>query len=240
LYEKSANSLRKLSLELGGNAPYIIFADSDLDKVSDDLIAIKLRSGGQSCTSPNRIFIENAVYDKLVELIAQKFSVCKAGDGFIESNKIGPLINIQAIEKINFLLKDAKQKGAKIMCGGEQKGNFMEPSVIKDCTDDMNIFSTEIFGPVIACYSFFSVEEVLARANNTEYGLQSYLYSKDIKRTNYIASKLDFSMVSINSSFPATTKAPFSGRKASGFGVEGSHEGIDEYLVSKYINFNYN
>jgi succinate-semialdehyde dehydrogenase/glutarate-semialdehyde dehydrogenase len=239
LYEKSANSLRKLSLELGGNAPYIIFADSDLDKVSDDLVAIKLRSGGQSCTSPNRIFIENSVYDKLVELIAQKFSACKAGDGFIESNKIGPLINIQAIEKINLLLKDAKQKGAKIMCGGEHNGNFMEPSVIKDCSDDMNIFSTEIFGPVIACYSFFSIEEVLARANNTEYGLQSYLYSKDIRRANYMASKLDFSMVSINSSFPVTTKAPFSGRKASGFGVEGSHEGIDEYLVSKYINFNY-
>lgn len=240
LYEKSANSLRKLSLELGGNAPYIVFSDCDLDKVSDDLVAIKLRSGGQSCTSPNRVFIENSIYDKFVDLVAKKFGDCRAGDGFIESNKLGPVINVQAIEKINFLLKDAEQKGATIMCGGRHNGNFMEPTVVKNATDDMDIFSTEIFGPVIACYSFSSVEEVLARANNTEYGLQSYIYSKDIRRANHIASKLDFSMVSINSSFPATTKAPFSGRKASGFGVEGSHEGLDEYLISKYINFNYN
>lgn len=118
LYKKSANSLRKLSLELGGNAPYIIFADCDLDKVAVDLVAIKLRSGGQSCTSPNRVFIEQAVYDKFVELVAKKFTDCKAGDGFIESNKIGPLINAQAVDKINFLLQDAQQKGAKIMCGG--------------------------------------------------------------------------------------------------------------------------
>ncbi len=239
LYEKSANALRKLSLELGGNAPYIVFADCDLDKVSDDLVAIKVRSGGQSCTSPNRIFIEAPIYDRFVELVAQKFSTCKVGDGFIESNKIGPLINAQAVEKINLLLQDAQQKGAKIICGGGHNGNFMEPSVIKNCTDDMNIFTTEIFGPVIACYSFTSVEEVASRANNTEYGLQSYVYSKDIRRANYIASRLDFSMVSINSSFPATAKAPFSGRKASGFGVEGSSEGLDEYLVNKYINFNY-
>lgn len=239
LYEKSANSLKKLSLELGGNAPYIIFADCDLDKVSDDLVAIKLRSGGQSCTSPNRVFIEDSIYDKLVELITQKFSACTVGDGFVETNKIGSLINAAAVEKINFLLQDAKQKGAKIMCGGVYKSNFMEATVVKDCRDDMNIFSTEIFGPVLACYSFTSVEEVINRANNTEYGLQSYIYSNDIRRANYVASKLDFSMVSVNSSFPATTKVPFSGRKASGFGIEGSTEGLDEYLVSKYINFNY-
>lgn len=118
-------------------------------------------------------------------------------------------------------------------------GNFMEASVVKNCTDNMNIFTTEIFGPVIACYSFSSTQEVIDRANNTEYGLQSYVYSKDIRRANHIAFKLDFSMVSINSSFPATTKAPFSGRKASGFGIEGSHEGLEEYLVTKYINFHY-
>lgn len=118
-------------------------------------------------------------------------------------------------------------------------GNFMQPTVVKSCTDDMNIFSTEIFGPVIPCYSFSSIQEVIDRANNTEYGLQSYVYSKDMQRANQIASKLDFSMVSINSSFPATTKAPFGGRKASGFGTEGSHEGLDEYLINKYINFNY-
>lgn len=239
LFEKSAKTVKRLSLELGGNAPYIVFSDSNIEKVTDDLIGIKLRSGGQSCTSPNRIFIENKIYKKFTKLLAEKFSKCKVGDGFKKSNDLGPLINAHAVEKINLLLRDAVNHGAKILCGGNHKGNFVEPTVIIDCRDDMNIFSNEIFGPVLACYSFENIEEVIDRANDTEYGLQSYLYSKDMKRANYIASKLDFGMVSVNSSRPATTNAPFSGRKASGFGIEGSHEGIDEYLNSKYININY-
>lgn len=239
LFEKSAKTVKRLSMELGGNAPYIVFADSDIEKVTDDLIGIKLRSGGQSCTSPNRIFIEDKIYNKFTKLLAEKFSKCKAGDGYKKSSDLGPLINANAVEKINLLLRDAVNHGAKILCGGNHNGNFVEPTVLKDCHDDMNIFSNEIFGPVLACYSFENVEEVIARANNTEYGLQSYLYSKDMKRANYIVSKLDFGMVSVNSSRPATTNAPFAGRKASGFGIEGSHEGIDEYLNSKYININY-
>ena len=239
LFEKSAKTVKRLSMELGGNAPYIVFADSDIDKTTDDLIGIKLRSGGQSCTSPNRIFIEDKIYNKFTKLLTEKFSKCKAGDGYKKSSDLGPLINANAVEKINLLLRDAENHGAKILCGGNHSGNFVEPTVLKDCHDDMNIFSNEIFGPVLACYSFENVEEVVARANNTEYGLQSYLYSKDMKLANYIASKLDFGMVSVNSSRPATTNAPFAGRKASGFGIEGSHEGIDEYLNSKYINTNY-
>lgn len=239
LFEKSAKTVKRLSMELGGNAPYIVFADSDIEKVTDDLIGIKLRSGGQSCTSPNRIFIEDKIYNKFTKLLTEKFSKCKAGDGYKKSSDLGPLINAHAVEKINLLLRDAVNHGAKILCGGNHRGNFVEPTVLKDCHDDMNIFSNEIFGPVLACYSFENIEEVIARANNTEYGLQSYLYSKDMKRANYIASKLDFGMVSVNSSRPATTNAPFAGRKASGFGIEGSHEGIDEYLNSKYININY-
>lgn len=239
LFEKSAKTVKRLSMELGGNAPYIVFADSDIDKVTDDLVGIKLRSGGQSCTSPNRIFIEDKIYNKFTELLTEKFSKCKAGDGYKKSSDLGPLINAHAVEKINLLLRDAVNHGAKILCGGSHNGNFVDPTVVKDCHDDMNIFSNEIFGPVLACYNFENVEEVIARANNTEYGLQSYLYSKDMKRANYIASKLDFGMVSVNSSRPATTNAPFAGRKASGFGIEGSHEGIDEYLNSKYININY-
>lgn len=239
LFEKSAKTVKRLSMELGGNAPYIVFADSDIEKVTDDLVGIKLRSGGQSCTSPNRIFIEDKIYNKFTRLLAEKFSKCKAGDGYKKSSDLGPLINANAVEKINLLLRDAINHGAKILCGGNHSGNFVEPTVLKDCHDDMNLFSNEIFGPVLACYNFENVEEVIARANNTEYGLQSYLYSKDMKRANYIASKLDFGMVSVNSSRPATTNAPFAGRKASGFGIEGSHEGIDEYLNSKYINVNY-
>lgn len=239
LYEKAAKTMKRLSFELGGNAPYIIFADSDIGKVSDDLVKIKLRSGGQSCTSPNRVFIEESIYNEFVSLVVKKFKKLKSGDGFNKSSDIGPLINAQAIEKINLLLQDAIRHGAKILCGGNHNKNYLDPTVITNCSDKMDIFSTEIFGPVIACYSFKKQEEVITRANNTEYGLQAYLYSKNIRRANYIASNLDFGMVSVNSSTPATTKAPFAGRKASGFGIEGSNEGIDEYLNTKYINLNY-
>ncbi len=239
LYEKSAKTMKRLSLELGGNAPYIVFADNDLEKVAHDLIGIKMRSGGQACTSPNRIFIEEEIYDKFTAILAEKFAKFKSGDGFDKSSDIGPLINSTAVEKINLLLRDAVTKGAEIMCGGAYDRNFIEPTVIKNCQDEMDIFAAEIFGPVLACYSFKETEEVIERANNTEYGLQSYLYSKDISRAHYVASRLDYGMVSVNSSRPATAKAPFVGRKASGFGVEGSIEGIEEYLNSKYINMNY-
>ena len=182
LYKKSAKTLKRLSMELGGNAPYIVFADCDIDKVTDDLIGIKLRSGGQSCTSPNRVFIEQEIYADFTKLLAEKFSKRKAGDGFKKSSDVGPLINAQAVEKVNLLLQDAVTHGAEILCGGKHNSNFIEPTVIKDCHDEMSIFSNEIFAPVLACYSFSNVEEVIERANNTEYGLQSYLYSKDMKQ----------------------------------------------------------
>lgn len=239
LYEKSAPTLKRMSLELGGNSPYIIFADADQEKVAEELINVKLRSGGQSCTSPNRVFIEKSIYESFVKLISDKFGKCKVGDGFNKSNKQGPLINSNAVEKVNLLLQEAINDGAKISCGGKYKNNFVEPTVIYDCQDDMSIFSNEIFGPVIACYSFDNVDEVISRANNTEYGLQSYLYTKDLAKANMVASKLDFNMVSVNSSMPGAAKAPFSGRKASGFGIEGSDEGIEEFLNTKYINWNY-
>ncbi len=239
LYGKAAKTMKRLSFELGGNAPYIVFADSDINKVSDDLVKIKLRSGGQSCTSPNRVFIEESVHDEFVSLVVNKFSKLKSGDGFNKISDIGPLINAQAIKKINLLLQDAVRRGAKILCGGTNKQNYLAPTVVSDCNDEMDIFSTEIFGPIIPCYSFKNQEEIIARANNTEYGLQAYLYSKNVKKVNYIVSNLDFGMVSVNSSTPTTVKAPFAGRKASGFGIEGSIEGIEEYLNTKYINLNF-
>lgn len=240
LYQNSAVTMKRLSMELGGNAPYIIFKDVDVDKVASDLISVKIRSGGQSCTSPNRIFVESTIYDDFVNIVLGKFSKLKVGDGFAADSNIGPLINKAAVNKILILLEDAKGKGGKVLCGGKSHDNFFEPTVIKDCHDDMEISRTEIFGPVLACYKFENVEEVIERANNTDYGLQSYIYSQNISLTQIVASRLDFGMVSVNDSMPsANVTGPFSGRKNSGFGIESSDEGIFEYLNSKYTNFRF-
>ncbi|ARD86319.1 NAD-dependent succinate-semialdehyde dehydrogenase [Rickettsia bellii] len=236
LYQASANTVKRLSLELGGNAPFIITADNDLEKVADDLVISKTRNSGQSCTSPNRIFVEESIYEKFIEILTPKFNKLKAGDGFDNASDVGPLINSAAIEKIQKLLADAQNRGAKLICGGKANNNFIEPTIIIDCLDNMDIFKTEIFGPVIACYKFKSLDEVIERANNTEYGLQGYVYSQNLSVAKMMATKLDFGMISINDPLPANAKAPFAGRKASGFGVEGSFEGIFEYLNTKYIN----
>ncbi|HJD62556.1 MAG TPA: NAD-dependent succinate-semialdehyde dehydrogenase [Rickettsia endosymbiont of Degeeriella rufa] len=236
LYQASANTVKRLSLELGGNAPFIITADNALEKVADDLVISKTRNSGQSCTSPNRIFVEESIYDKFIEILTPQFNKLKAGDGFDKNSSVGPLINSAAIEKIQKLLTDAQNRGAKLICGGKANNNFIEPTIIIDCLDNMDIFKTEIFGPVIACYKFKSLDEIIERANNTEYGLQGYVYSRNLSVAKMIATKLDFGMISINDPLPANAKAPFAGRKASGFGVEGSFEGIFEYLNTKYIN----
>nr|WP_253307588.1 NAD-dependent succinate-semialdehyde dehydrogenase [Rickettsia endosymbiont of Ceutorhynchus assimilis] len=236
LYQNSANTVKRLSLELGGNAPFIIFADMDLEKVADDLVIAKTRNSGQSCTAPNRIFIEETIYERFIEIFTAKFAKLKVGDGLNEQSDIGPLINQAAIDKIQSLLKDAQAKGAKLLCGGKASDNFLEPTIIADCSDDMDIFNTEIFGSVVACYKFTTEDEVIKRANNTQYGLQAYIYLQNSAKAQRIAAKLDFGMISINAPRPGSAKAPFAGRKASGFGVEGSFEGIFEYLNTKYVN----
>lgn len=238
LYQNSAATLKRLSLELGGNAPYIIFADVDIRKAVDDLIIAKTRSSGESCTSPNRIFIHETIYDEFTENLVSKFGKLKSGNGLDAKSDIGPLINRSAVDKIINLLEDAKSKDAKVLCGGGCEDNFFEPTVMIDCNDEMNIAKSEIFGPVIACYSFKTADEVVVRANNTEYGLQAYICTKDIEKEKNISRQLDFGMVSINSPLASNAKAPFGGRKASGFGVEGGDQGIFEYLNTKYVNLN--
>lgn len=236
LYQNSSATIKRLSLELGGNAPFIILSGVDLDKTASELILGKIRNSGQSCTSPNRILIEEAIYDEFLQILTTKFANLKIGDGFDSESVIGPLINKAAIDKILKLIEDAKNKGGEILCGGKAHGNFFEPTIISNCQDNMEIFSTEIFGPVLACYKFGSIQEVINRANNTEYGLQAYIYCNNIAIAQIMATKLDFGMVSINDSLPANCKAAFAGRKNSGFGVEGSDEGIFEYLNSKFVN----
>lgn len=236
LYQNSANSLKRLSLELGGNAPFIIFADSDLEKAANDLIISKTRGNGQSCTSANRVFIEAAIYDKFTQLLSSKFSSIVIGDCFDKASQLGSLINNAGAQKIDGLIEDAKARGAKILCGGSAKKNLFSPTVIIDCSDEMELFQTEIFGPVAACYKFSTLEEVIKKANDTEYGLQAYVYSQDLAKAQEVASKLDFGMVSINNPLSSNAKAAFSGRKASGFGIEGALAGLFEYLNTKYIN----
>jgi succinate-semialdehyde dehydrogenase/glutarate-semialdehyde dehydrogenase len=237
LYQNCSNSLKRISLELGGNAPFIIFKDCDLDKVADDLLNVKIRTAGQSCTAPNRIFIQQEVYNKFINIFIPKFSVLKIGDGLNPNSDICPLINRDAVDKILNLINDATSKGGKLLCGGNAKDNFIEATAISECTDNMALFSTEIFGPVVAFYSFIDEKEVINRANNTEYGLQSYVYTKDLELASRMTAVLDYGIVTVNSAFASNCRATFSGRKASGFGIEGGDEGIFEYLNPKYINW---
>ncbi len=237
LYKNSATTVKRLSLELGGNAPFIVLGDTDLEKTAKELIIGKIRNSGQSCTSPNRIFIEDKIYQEFLQILTKHYKNIKVGDGFWQESDIGPLINSAAVTKILELLEDAKNKGAEIVSGGNALKNFFEPTIVKDCQSNMNIFSTEIFGPVLACYKFSTIEEVIAKSNDTEYGLQAYIYCQNIATAQMIASRLDFGMVSINDPLPANAKGAFAGRKNSGFGIEGSDEGIFEYLNSKYVNY---
>lgn len=230
LYKQSADSLKRISLELGGNAPFIICDDVNIENTIKCLIPGKIRSSSQACTSPNRIFIHNSIYEKTTKMLASNFEQIKIGQD------IGPLIDQEAVDKVINLISDAKSKGATILCGGTlQKETFFEPTVIVNCTDDMNLFKEEIFAPVLACYRFDTIDEVIERANNTEYGLASYVFSNNSKTIQDLSDKLDFGIVGINTAIISNYKGAFGGRKASGFGVEGSHLGIYEYLNTKYI-----
>lgn len=236
LYHNCAPTLKKISLELGGNAPYIVFKDSDIDKAVDDLVKSKFFSSGQSCTAPNRLFVEKDIYDIFIRSFCEKFSTLQTGNGLDEKTNYGPLINNKAVNKILDLITDAQNKGAKVLCGANNKGNLLSATVLKDCDERMDIFKAEIFGPVAAFYSFNDENEVIERANNTEYGLQAYIYSNNHQVTTRVSAKLDFGIITINDAFPSNCRATFSGRKASGFGFEGGDEGIFEYLNTKYIN----
>lgn len=235
LYEQSASTLKRISLELGGNAPCIICADADINYAVECLVPAKIRSSSQACTSPNRIFIEAGIYEKVTELLSGQFS------GVVAGRDIGPLINQKSIDKATRLVQDAISKGAKILCGDLKaaevgaRGNFFSPMVLVDCTDEMDIFHEEIFAPVLACYKFDNISEVVGRANNTGYGLASYIFSTNIKTIDRLSAELDFGMVGVNTAIVSNYKGAFAGRKESGFGVEGSHLGIYEYLNTKYI-----
>ncbi len=235
LAAQCAPTIKKLSLELGGNAPFIVFDDADLDSAVDGALASKYRNAGQTCVCANRLYVQDGVYDKFVEKLAVKVKGIKVGNGFEAGVNQGPMIDDNSIAKIESHVADALKKGAKLLTGGKTTGRFYEPTVLTEATADMLCAREETFGPVAPVFRFKTEEEVLALANDSEVGLASYFYSRDIGRIFRVAEGLETGMVGINTGIISTAEVPFGGVKQSGLGREGSHHGIDDYVEIKYL-----
>jgi succinate-semialdehyde dehydrogenase / glutarate-semialdehyde dehydrogenase len=238
LMRQCADTIKKLSLELGGNAPFIVFDDADLDAAVEGAMISKFRNAGQTCVCANRLFVQDGVFDAFSEKLAAKVSALKVGEGTADGVTQGPLIDNAAIEKIESHVADAVKKGAKLVQGGKRHalgGTFFEPTVLAGVTADSLIFKEETFGPVAPLFRFKTDDEVIELANRTEFGLASYFYSRDIGRIWRVAEALEYGMVGVNTGMISNEVAPFGGVKQSGLGREGSHHGIDEYLEIKYI-----
>jgi succinate-semialdehyde dehydrogenase / glutarate-semialdehyde dehydrogenase len=238
LMQQSAPTVKKLGLELGGHAPFIVFDDADLDAAVEGALVSKYRNAGQTCVCTNRFYAHESIYDAFVEKLAAGAAKIKVGNGFEQGVVQGPLIDAQAIAKVEEHVADALAKGAKVLTGGKLHalgGHFYEPTVLSNVTGDMKIMREETFGPVAAVTRFKTEEEAIAAANDTEFGLASYFYSRDIGRVWRVAEKLEYGMVGINTGIISNEVAPFGGVKQSGLGREGSKYGIDEYLEIKYL-----
>jgi succinate-semialdehyde dehydrogenase/glutarate-semialdehyde dehydrogenase len=238
LMRQSAPTVKKLALELGGHAPFIVFGDADLDAAVEGALASKYRNAGQTCVCTNRFYAHESIYDAFVEKLAEGAQQIKVGNGFEQGVAQGPLIDDQAVAKVEEHVSDALAKGAKLLAGGKRHalgGLFYEPTVLSDVNADMKIMCEETFGPVAPVIRFKTEEEAIAAANNTEFGLASYFYSRDIGRVWRVAEKLEYGMVGINTGMISNEVAPFGGVKQSGLGREGSKYGIEEYLEMKYL-----
>ena len=238
LMRQSANTIKKLSLELGGNAPFIVFDDADLDAAVEGALASKYRNAGQTCVCANRLFVQDGVFDAFTKKLVEKVNQLKVGDGFTEGVTQGPLIDEAALAKVESHVSDAIAKGARLIVGGkrhERGGTFYQPTVLADVSPNALAFREETFGPVAPLFRFKTDEEVIELANRTEFGLASYFYSRDIGRIWRVAEALEYGMVGVNSGLISNEVAPFGGVKQSGLGREGSHHGIEEYLEIKYV-----
>ena len=236
LMKNAAENVAKISLELGGNAPFIVFDDADIEAAVDGAIASKYRNAGQTCICANRILVQSAIYDKFVDTYTDRVRSLKVGVGTESGVQIGPLINEQGVEKVERLMTDAVSKGASIRTGGHRmEGLFYEPTVIDGLNDEMDMHSEEIFGPVSAIYRFEKEEDGIRMANNTVYGLAAYFYANDLSRVWRVSESLEYGMVGVNTGSISTAVAPFGGVKQSGIGREGSKYGVDEYLEIKYV-----
>lgn len=238
LMEQCAPTLKKLSLELGGNAPFIVFNDADIDAAVEGAIASKYRNAGQTCVCANRLFVQEGVYPEFNRRLTSAVEQLRVANGLHEETDIGPLINDTALDKVNRLVQDALSKGATLTTGGEQlpgKPRCYAPTVLTDATGGMDLAHEEIFGPVAAVFPFRTEQEVIERANDTPFGLAAYFYGRDHARIWRVAEQLEYGMVGINTGMISTAVAPFGGVKESGFGREGSKYGLEDYLTVKYL-----
>ena len=238
LMRQCADTVKKISLELGGNAPFIVCEDADIDAAVEGAIASKYRNAGQTCVCANRLFVHDAVYDEFAEKYAAKVAEMPVGNGFEDGVVIGPLINEKAVAKVENQVADAVSKGGRILTGGKRHelgGSFFQPTVIADANRDMTVFREETFGPMAPLIRFHSDDEVLEMANDSEFGLASYFYSRDISRIWKLAEGLESGLVGVNVGVMATEVAPFGGFKQSGVGREGSKYGVEDYLEVKYV-----
>ena len=239
LMEQSASTVKKLSMELGGHAPFIVFDDADIDEAVTGALQSKFRNSGQTCICTNRLFVHESVYDVFLEKFANEVKKIKVGNGLDEGIVSGPLIDRSSLEKVIDHVQDAVNVGAKIAVGGDVHplgGNFYQPTVLSNVSTEAKITFEETFGPVAPIYKFSNDEEVIKMANNTPYGLASYFYSRDIGRIWRVAEALEYGIVSINNGLPTIPEVPFGGVKESGMGREGSRYGLDDYLIIKYIS----
>ncbi|WOS64759.1 NAD-dependent succinate-semialdehyde dehydrogenase [Sinorhizobium fredii] len=238
LMRQCSDQIKKVSLELGGNAPFIVFDDADIDEAVDGAIQAKFRNAGQTCVSANRIYVQSAVHDTFADKLVARVRELRVGDGFSAGATIGPMIDSHAIEKIEAHVADALAKGAELRCGGKRigrQGTFFEPTVLTSISHDMRAAQEETFGPIAPIIRFETAEQVVAEANDTIYGLAAYFYAENLKRVWHVAEALEYGMVGINTGRMSSEAAPFGGIKQSGIGREGSRHGLEDYLEMKYL-----
>ncbi|MEX0371050.1 MAG: NAD-dependent succinate-semialdehyde dehydrogenase [Tateyamaria sp.] len=238
LLKQAADQVMKCSMELGGNAPFIVFDDADIDAAVEGAIMCKFRNNGQTCVCANRIYVQSGVYDVFAQKLKDRVNQMKVGDGLEDGTDLGPLINPEASEKVVEHIEDAKANGGTIILGDtkdDMDGNFFAPTIITGVTQDMKVAHEETFGPLAPLFKFEDVDDVIDMANDTIFGLASYFYAKDLSRVYKVAEALEYGIVGVNTGIISTEVAPFGGVKQSGLGREGSHHGIEEFLEMKYV-----
>ncbi len=239
LMKQGADTVKKLSLELGGHAPIIVLDDADIDKAVQGVVASKFRNAGQTCVCGNRIYVQEGVYDQFIDAFATRVRELKVGNGMEDNIDIGPLINQAGVEKVAQHVQDAVNKGATVVVGGEQpkeKGNYYKPTIIKDANANMIIMNEETFGPVAPVQQFKTIEEAIKLANDTPYGLAAYVFTENVSLGTKIIEKLDYGIIGWNDGAPSAVQAPFGGMKESGLGREGGHQGMDDFLEMQYVS----